>query len=161
MNANTLSNYIDEINGRISRFDQKITKYEYGLDLENYYVFCSTAKTSVSKMQHCYTDNELDYFKQIFAKVVENPELKISPREALNLQSSCSGKLNKVRAEKLLDTWSTTGYFVRNENMLYLGPKSLTEFKEDLKEMNADHLKGCGLCEDIAAWVRIIIFISH
>lgn len=156
MGENALSRAIDQINDNISRFDQKIVKFQYGLNLLDYYIFCATTKTSISNMQHCYTEHEVDFFKQIFTKIVENLDLNISPREALNLQSSHVGKLNKMRSEKLLDGWCTSGYFVRHDNLIFLGPKSLTEFKEDLKGMGAEHLKGCGLCEDIAAWVSYI-----
>lgn len=142
------------INERIGRFDQMIVKFQYGLNLTEFYVFYSTAKTSISKLQNSYNEFELELFKHIFTLIIENQELKISPRDALNLQSKVAGKVSKVRTEKLIDLWTAGGYFFRHDNVIFLGPKSLIEFKENLQKMNAVYLRSCMLCEDVAAWVR-------
>lgn len=114
-------------------------------------MFCSTASTSVTKMQHVFTEHEVNFFKAIFLQVASSEDLSISPREALNLSNSV--KVNKVRGEKLIENWCTGGYFKRQDNMIYLGPRAVTEFKEELKSMKHDLLKCCTLCGDIAAWV--------
>lgn len=156
--AESLQRVIDLINTKISRFDQKVVKFQYGLNLVDYYVFCSTAKTSVSSMQNFYNEDELDFFKRVLVKIIENEELCISPLAALNLQTSSSGKVNQSRAQKLIENWIRNGYFVKQENsMIYLGPKSLVEFKDLLQTMELPYLRTCVLCEDVAAWV---IFIS-
>ncbi|CRK95571.1 CLUMA_CG009035, isoform A [Clunio marinus] len=150
---NSFVQSIEAINEKISTFDQKIILYEYGLTDEKFYVFASTAKTSMSKMQDSYNETELDFFKLILAKIIENEDLLISPRAALNLTSHITGtKITKMRAQKLLDNWTQSHYFFNQNNNIYLGAKLLTEFKELLQSMDLSYLKSCLLCECIALW---------
>lgn len=142
---------IDTINAKIQRYDQQIVKFQFGLNQAEYYIFYSTAKTSISSMHHTFTENELDYFKMLLLIVIENEDLNISPLNALNIQTAT--KINKTRIEKMLDNWIMNGYFVREDNKIYLGPKSVIEFKEIIQSMELNHLRSCLLCEDIAAWV--------
>lgn len=151
-----LDKIIDMINGKISPFDQKIILYEYSLTNDDFYVFYSTAKTSMSKMQTYYNEAELDFFKLILTKITANEELNMAPRDVLNLISQITGsKLNKLRAQKLLDSWIENNYFFKHsDNQIYLGPKTLAEFKELLQSMELEYLKSCLLCESVTVWVR-------
>ena len=145
---------MDSINKKISPFDQKIIKYHYGLNSLYYYCFISTAKTSISKMQNVYSEQELDYFKLIINKVIENTEVFITPRDALNLSAEVPNKLLKIRAQFLLDKWLCSHYFFKNtDDKIYLGPKILNEFKELFQGQEIEYIKCCSLCDDIAIWV--------
>lgn len=105
-------------------------------------------------MQNSYNEDELDFYKRVLSKIIDNEELCISPLAALNLQTNSSRKVNQSRAQKLLEIWISNGYFMKQENsMIYLGPKSLVEFKDMLQTMELPYLRSCVLCEDIAAWV--------
>lgn len=147
---------IDLINAEIRPFDQKIALYEFGLTNDEFYVFYSTAKTSISKLQNSYNEAELDFFKLILTKIVKHEQLNIAPIDALNLCTAITGaKLNKLRAQKLLANWIQSKYFFQHDdNKIYLGPKVLYEFSELLQGMELNYLKSCLLCEAIAAWVR-------
>lgn len=142
---------IEAINTKIARFDQRIVKFQFGLDQAHYYVFYSTTKTSISTMHHTFSETELDYFKMLFLIVLESEELNISPLNALNIQTAT--KINKTRIEKMLENWIMDGYFLRQDDKIYLGPKSVIEFKEIIQKMELPHLRSCMLCEDVAAWV--------
>lgn len=154
---------IVQINEKISRFDQKIITYEYGLTNDQFLVFYSTAKTSMSKMQNLYNEAELDFFKLILTKITANDELFIAPRDALNLITEITGsKLNKLKAQKLMDNWIQVNYFYQHsDNKIYLGAKILCEFKELLQNMELDYLKSCLLCENVAVWVRVSCFAIY
>lgn len=159
MEPSLVDKIIEMINEKISPYDQKISKHDYGLTSEEFYVFHSTAKTSMSKFQNVYKEDELDYFKLILTKIVENEELSISPRDALNLCLTTPGKINKLRAEKLIDNWIQCSYFCKHtDSQIYLGAKVLTEFKELLQSLELDYLKTCILCENIAIWVNFKSF---
>lgn len=154
LEATQVKKVIDMINEKIKPFDQKITVYEYGLTNDEFYVFHSTAKTSSSKFQNTYTIDELDFFKLILTKIVENEGLTISPMNALTLCNLTPGKINKLRAQKLLDIWIQNHYLYKHtDSQIYLGAKLLTEFKELLQGMQLNHIKSCSLCECIAIWV--------
>lgn len=156
MTVNDVTNVVNLINERISPFDQKIDVFEYGLSSDSFMVLYSTSKTSISKMQNIYNDDELDFFKLILTKITNNgDDLNISPRDALNLITQITGsKLNKLKAQKLIDNWIQSNYFHQYiDNQIYLGPKLLCEFKEILQNMDLPHLKSCLLCENIAIWV--------
>lgn len=158
MEASYVKKVIDMINEKIQPFDQKITEHEYGLTNDEFYVFHSTAKTSMSKFQNTYSIDELDFFKLILMKIAENDQLVIAPIDALNLCNSTPGKINKLRAQKLLETWIQSHYLYKHvNNQIYLGARVLTEFKELLESMELDYLKTCMLCESIAIWVIICI----
>lgn len=156
---------IDMINEQIGAFDQKISTYEYGLTNDQFWVFQSTAKTSMSKMQNFYSQAELDFFKLILTKITSDKELNIAPREALNLSSDITGsKLNKLKAQKLMDGWIQGCYFFHHtDNRIYLGPKLLCEFKDLLQSMELDYLKSCLLCENVAVWVsrHVSLFFTN
>lgn len=158
---NLIEKVVDMINEQISPYDQKITEHEYGLTSDVFYVFHSTAKTSMSKFQNTYSPDELDYFKLILTKIVETEELTITPRDALNLCNLTPGKITKLKAQKLLDNWIQCSYFCKfTDNQIYLGAKVLTEFKELLQSLELNYMKSCSLCENIAVWVRNFIIIK-
>jgi hypothetical protein len=142
---------VEIINSKIARFDQNIVKLEFGLNQVEYYVFYSTAKTSISSMHHTFTETELDFFKMLLLFVLESEELNTTPLHALNITTAT--KINKTRIEKMLDTWIMNGYFLRQDHKIYLGPKSVMEFKEIIQSMELPHLRSCILCEEVAAWV--------
>lgn len=157
-----MTTVINMINEKIKPFDQAVTEHEYGLTKDEFYVFHSTAKTSMSKFQNTYNADELDYFKLILTKIVENDELTIAPIDALNLCNLTPGKINKLRAQKLLETWIQSHYFYKHaDNQIYLGAKILTEFKDQLQSMELDYLKSCSLCENIAIWVRFLFIHKY
>lgn len=148
----SLDDVIATINSKISQFDQKITKYTYDLTNEVFYIFHSTAETFMSKVQHSYNEAEVDFFKTLFMKITEDEHVRINPMDAVNL----SGKtITKLRASKLLERWTQEAYFqqIEDDSRIYLGPKSLVEFKELLQSMELNHVKSCSLCENIAIWV--------
>jgi len=105
-------------------------------------------------MQNSYNEAELEFFKLILNKIIEGEELTIAPTTALNLISQITAtKLNKLRAQKLLDVWIQSSYFFKhNDNQIYLGPRILSEFKELLQGMELDYLKSCLLCKNVAIW---------
>jgi hypothetical protein len=149
------------LNAKISVFDQKISTFDYGLTNEEFIVFHSSAQTSMSKLQNSYNESELDFFKLLLTKITGNEDLNITPREALNISSNIQPKLNKMRAQKLLDSWIAIGYFHQHtDNLIYIGVKTLTEFKEILQKMELAYCRTCLLCENIAVWVRIGIIFS-
>lgn len=153
--SENLDKAIDLINTKILNYDQKITKLQYGLNLINFYIFYSTATTSISKMQNIFNETELEFFKLILHKIIDSEDLSISPIVALNSQINLGGKVNQSRAGKLLQNWISAGYFLKHEdNLIYLGPKSLMEFKEILQNMELPYLRTCLLCEDVAPWVK-------
>lgn len=154
--VNDLDELISKINEKIAPFDQKITSYEYGLSKADYYVFHSTTKTSMSQFQNSYNADEIELFKNILKRISENEDLNIAPRDVLNLSTASSSKINKLRAQKLLDIWIQYHYFYKHsDNQIYLGAKVLTEFREMLQNMELDYLKSCLLCESIAIWVSL------
>jgi Nse1 non-SMC component of SMC5-6 complex len=155
MEADASTQVIDMINTKISPFDQKISHFDYGLNNSEFIVFFSSAQTSISKLQNFYNEVELNFFKLILMKILDSEDLNIKPRDALNLSSHIDDKkINKLRAQNLLENWITATYFHQHtDNLIYLGAKTLTEFKELLQKMELAHCRTCLLCENIAIWV--------
>jgi len=154
------------VNASIAPFDQRIVQFQYGLTNIEYFVHYQSSKSAISKFQNIFQGNELDYFKLIIARILTNEELFIAPRDALNVTSELTQKkMSKLRAQKLLDLWCLSRYLYQHaDNRLYLGPRSLLEFKETLLNRNMNHLKFCQLCEDAAPWVSfadlfLIVFV--
>lgn len=148
---------IAAINQKISTFDQKISKLNFGLTDDDYYVFHSTSETSMSSVQNSYNEADLEFFKAMFHTVVSDQNARIPPREALNLSSGIVGKITKVRAQKLLDKWISCAYFYLNQqdNHIYIGPKLIIEYQELLQSLELRHIKSCLLCESLAIWVSL------
>lgn len=61
-------------------------------------------------------------------------------------------KVTQQRAEELIDEWISNGYFFvsSNQEVLTLGPKSITEFRDTLRTKFALHIKNCHLCGELA-----------
>jgi Nse1 non-SMC component of SMC5-6 complex len=144
---------IAAINSKISQCDQKIVKYNFGLTNKDFYIFHSTADTSMSKVQNSFNQADLEFFKVLFLTIVYDKNVRITPREALNLSSTIVGKITKVRAQKVLENWIEGAYFYQDDHHIYIGPKLLIEFKEQLQSMELNHVKSCSLCTSIAIWV--------
>lgn len=153
---------VESINKKIGPYDQKIVEYLYGLNSLHYYCFISTAKTSISKLQNVYSEQELDYFKLILNKIIENTEVFITPRDALNLSAEVPNKLLKIRAQVLLEKWLSSSYFFKHtDDKIYLGPKILNEFKELIQRQEVEYIKSCSLCDDIAIWVTTTLITDN
>lgn len=86
--------------------------------------------------------------------MAESTDLNLSPIKVINLTSKLPGKgITKARAQQLLDRFIMTGYFYKDEEKIYYGPKMITEFKEYLLSQFPDKIKSCHLCKGVDIWV--------
>lgn len=93
----------------------------------------------------------MEFFKNLLKNITRDENLTITPLKAI----LCSGgKIKKKQAEKLLQSWTQSGYFKKHiDNQIHLGPKLLCEFRELLQSLELNYLRSCLLCESIAIWV--------
>lgn len=146
------------INGKLHRYDQKISFVHYDPADMDFYVFCNLIESPLDRLQNNYTESELGLFRLILRELAGNEENKLKPIVCLNLTSQIQGKpLSKVRAEELLEEWEKQGYFVQLDGMWYFGPKTIGEFDRYLLSNYPDEIQRCKLCKESVFYVWIFM----
>ena len=101
-----------------------------------------------------YTDGDIAYFKLLMEEMADTARKLLLPTQVLNLTNKMSKgiAISKVRAQCCIDKWVEQGYFAKEDNKIYFGPKMLLEFKDQLLTNDPDTTV-CSLCKDISIWV--------
>lgn len=100
--------------------------------------------------------------KSLIEAIVLDNSSSITTMRAVNLSApfadtqATSKKISLVRAQELIDEWKTVGYFISDDEVVSLGPRTIGEFGEILQNKFPDHVWGCRLCKQICTKVRNI-----
>lgn len=66
---------------------------------------------------------------------------------------STSKKLNKKRAEELVDEWTAAGYLMTVGDSITLGPRGTAEYRDTFRTKFANYMHSCRLCNEISLQV--------
>lgn len=154
-NEKVLDSLIEQINAQISTYDQKILPIHYAYEKSDntYITYNWTNEAVVNRFQITYHEGEVRFFFLLIKEMIEDEEYSIKPIQALNLTSQIEGKaVTKSRAERLLQEWSSAGYFQMIKNAYRFGPRLITEFSLHLKQHYPEAVKNCKLCGMPTFW---------
>lgn len=102
--------------------------------------------------------------KILIEAIVQEDNSTITMIRAVNLSTpfaasqATSKKISKARAQELIDEWKTVGYFISDDDVLSLGPRTIAEFGETLRNKFPDYVWGCHLCKQISTKVHECFF---
>lgn len=124
---------------------------------EEFLVFSTVAPlpTLIAK-QKLMRPNDFKYFEAVLRAVLEKEDFTLREKAALILEPDGRSKTLARENERLLEMWIRLGYFSLKEGRLYLGAKSLVEFKGYIhSEFPA--IKTCQVCYTLTFMVSIFI----
>lgn len=102
--------------------------------------------------------------KSLIEAIVQENNSAITMIRAINLSTpfaasqATSKKISKTRAQELIEEWKTVGYFISDDDVVSLGPRTIAEYGETLRSKFPDYVWGCHLCKQICTKVRFIFF---
>lgn len=113
-----------------------------------------------------YSEIESNYMKSLIESIVQHENASITIIDAINLSTqyatssqSVSKRITQKRAQELIEDWIKFGYFLKIDETIQLGPRSIGEFGSTLRIKFPDNVWGCHLCNQITFKVRQIIKI--
>lgn len=154
-NEATLDDIIKEINKHIGKYDQKLCQINYPLEPEEkaFVVYTWTSEAAVNRLQNYYHESEVHLFFLVIKRLMESDERAIGFIDALNLTSKILSKpISKAKAEKLIEKWIKTGYFMSYNEVIHFGPRVVAEFSHYLKTHFPNSIETCPLCQEPAFW---------
>uniref|UniRef100_A0A1Q3F251 Non-structural maintenance of chromosomes element 1 homolog n=1 Tax=Culex tarsalis TaxID=7177 RepID=A0A1Q3F251_CULTA len=146
-----LQELIDQINPKLSRYQQKIVLLESDPKLPNYVVFANLSDSPLNRLQTTYPAGELSFFRVVLHELAATQGHKLEQIEWLNLTAKIEEGRNvtKSRAEELLTEWVSAGYLVLDEDGIGFGPKTQVEFDRYLLNNFPDQVEQCRLCKEV------------
>lgn len=101
----------------------------------------------VARIPADITNDEGEYFKLIMENIVTSSIYCMPAMQALNLTTGL--KITKLRAEELIAQWSAQGYLVDIDDVIFPGPRLISEFGDILRTKYKDNIRNCFLCKQI------------
>lgn len=150
---------IQQINTALKLFEQQVTTIKHEQFDEDYVVFSTVAPIpTLIAQQKVMRPNDFKYFEAVLKNILEAEGYHIRNKVALTAEvASTSGGRGRSLAgdnSKLLLMWQQLGYFTIKDGNVYLGPKSLVEFKGYIHSEYPD-IKTCELCFSLTFMVGI------
>lgn len=138
-----LDTIIPQINNALKLFEQQLSIIRHEqFDDEEFLVFSTIAPIpALISLQKAMRPNDFKYFEAVLKALLTSDNYQMRSKLMLGLEST-----NKVKEnERLLQMWIKLGYFVERDGIMFLGPKSLVEFKDYIRS-EYPAIKTCNLC---------------
>lgn len=155
----TLQEAIQTINQALKIFDQQLVTIKHEqFDME-YLVFSLVAPIpTLILQQKVMRPNDYKYFEAVLRLILNSEEYSIRHKVALTASVGASRRSISGDNEHLLKLWTSLGYFTIRDGTVYLGPKSMVEFKGFIHSEYPD-IKTCDLCYNLTFLVSILPLI--
>ncbi|XP_022911842.1 non-structural maintenance of chromosomes element 1 homolog isoform X1 [Onthophagus taurus] len=148
-NEKGLKCFIQTINERIGTYSMHISVINCEITGISYVVLNDMANDDISRMQKGFKPIELKYFEMIVKKIFCSKSKQLLINQCLNYSSTLPVKISITDAEVLLEKWKNLGYFVLNDDMVYLGVRCLSEFAPFFWKYCENYVKRCELCSEL------------
>ncbi|XP_005100484.1 non-structural maintenance of chromosomes element 1 homolog isoform X1 [Aplysia californica] len=145
-----LRTFILTINQSVAPFNLEIKKGIQEDDGQSHYCLVNTVETPISRLSSTYTLNELELFKKLVEQIVNTEDGKVGSLAAVNLTERLEKKMGKEDAEIFFEKLERDKWIKKDKNgKISLSVRSLLELEQYLKEVYADYVKSCGICDKI------------
>lgn len=107
------------------------------------------------KLQPNCPEIERKLFHDVLNKLIENTDdhsMKWNEVYTLNGEQQTS-QMPKQRMQDLLQTWVDQGYFLEQDENIYLGARTLVEYNDYFRNKYSSVLPSCPLCRGFVFWV--------
>ncbi|XP_044265301.1 non-structural maintenance of chromosomes element 1 homolog [Tribolium madens] len=142
-----LKSLIIEINRAIGLQYFKIATSICEVTGENVFIWINTKNDELSKHQLGFSPVELEYFHAIMQEIITSENHQVLYPRCINITSTLVGTLSRESGEKALIKWIKGGYFVKKQQFVYLGARTILEFTTYLRT-NTENCT-CSLCSEL------------
>ncbi|KYB26512.1 non-structural maintenance of chromosomes element 1 homolog [Tribolium castaneum] len=142
-----LKSLIIEINRAINLQYFKIATSVCEVTGDSVFVWLNTKNDELSKQQIGFSPVELEYFHAIMQEIITSDNHELPYPRCINITSTLVGTLTRENGEKALMKWIRGGYFVKVEQFVYLGARTILEFTTYLRT-NTENCT-CSLCSEL------------
>lgn len=151
----TMDTAIQQINNSLKLFDQQLAMIKQEQFDEEYVVLSTIVPldTGLITQQKTMRPNDFKYFEAVLRAVLDSNEFKLRYKTALTTQVQSNRRSVSGDNEHMLKMWTSLGYFKVVDGVVYLGPKSLVEFKGYIHSEYPD-IENCALCFSLTFLVR-------
>lgn len=146
---------INELNQRISLQSFHIDIRTCEISGEKQCVIVNTRVDNISKTATGNTPAEVELFDAIIKAIMTSDAKWISAITCMNLTSKLKNSLSKDAAQECLDKWSQNGYLVKEDGLLYLGARTISEFESYFRKEYPIRMTTCKLCTSSVYYVSI------
>lgn len=156
----TLETAIQQINTALKLFEQQLSIIKHEQFNEDFVVYSTSAPIpTLIQQQKLMRPNDFRYFESVLKCILQTEDYQVRYKVALTAESAGRGRSLAGDNEKSLQMWISLGYFAVKEGTVFLGPKSLVEFKGYIHSEYPD-IKTCELCFSLTFLVSILILYS-
>ena len=137
----------------IKVYDEELTKKVSSLILINKTDRSRDTNKLTIKDQLTFSPRELEYFKLILDKIMENPMRQIKSTKALNVSRTLIHPRRKIQpheAEMILQKFVDKKWLVNNSGTIIMSTRFIYEMEPFLKDVYTDLVNQCSLCRRIA-----------
>ncbi|EDW77422.1 uncharacterized protein Dwil_GK18896 [Drosophila willistoni] len=150
-----LKTFVKEIDESIGEYNQTLTFIKHPIKGKEYLVYAKTDATPDSAVGlSTMAAVEYQYFSILLDKIAQEDDCSIPWTGAykdLGFEASAKPP-KKNRLQVLLHKWCEMGYFLAEDDKIYLGPRSLVEFEFYLLTNHPGTIKKCVLCNNVVLW---------
>jgi len=114
----------------------------------NYYVLVNRMAGAhmIAAFKH-YSENQLEFFKAVVAKIFDDDNREVNIMNALNLARHLPKRMNMNDAEAFMDRLIADKWFLKVNENLRLTVRAISEMEPYLK--NTYQLKDCKICNNV------------
>ncbi|KAJ3647581.1 hypothetical protein Zmor_019452 [Zophobas morio] len=142
-----LKTLVIEINREICKQSFKIATTICEITGDKVFVWLNTKSDELSRLQVGFSAVELEYFHAILQEIVTSDDHTIQYPRAINIASTLTATLSRDNGEKALIRWIKGGYYVKQDERVFLGPRTILEFTTFLRT-NTENCS-CDLCSEL------------
>ncbi|CAH0559448.1 unnamed protein product [Brassicogethes aeneus] len=142
-----LKSLVIKINREIGKQSLKITYGTCEVTNQEMIVMLNTKNDALAKLQISFTPAHLEYFQAILGEILNSENYRITFIVCLNLTSTLVLSLSRDKGQVVFDKWVKGGYFVKDQNHVYLGLRTIFEFTSYLRSHCPNSL--CKLCNEL------------
>ncbi|XP_060524761.1 non-structural maintenance of chromosomes element 1 homolog [Cylas formicarius] len=145
--VNQLKLMILDINREISKQNFKLVLGRCEVTDENIVMWLNTKDDNISKFQISFSALEMEYFNVLLKEIINSQSHKLTYATVLNITSTLSTHLSRDNGQTVFTKWLKGGYFVKIDDYVYLGPRTIFEFTSFLKSHCPEQI--CNLCLEL------------
>lgn len=149
---------IQQMNNALKMFDQQVSIIRHEQFDEEFMVYSTISPIlpALITQQKTMRPNDFKYFEAVLRAVLDSEGYNLRYKLALTTQYQTTRRTMASDNEHLLKMWTGLGYFSVSDGIVYLGPKSLVEFKGYIHSEYPD-IDNCELCFSLTFLVRRMI----
>ncbi|XP_050312296.1 non-structural maintenance of chromosomes element 1 homolog [Anthonomus grandis grandis] len=134
------------INRHISAQFFKISNVTCEVTNRDTLVWTNLKDDSIAKCAKTFKPIELEYFNVLLQQLANNEDHHLKYAASLNMTSTLTSAYSLSKGEAILSKWIEQGFFILQDGLIYLGPRTIVEFGSSFKSHGYEC---CNLCSEL------------